>query len=115
MWTVVFEDEFESWFLGLNEDERESVTAMLFLLEIHGPQLSRPYADVIHVNRLSHLKELRIQHRGKPLRAFFAFDPLRQAVVLCAGDKSGNDKRFYREMVPQAEAIYARSLQNLNI
>ena len=35
------------------------------------------------------MKELRVQHRGKPLRAFFAFDPLRQAIVLCIGDKGG--------------------------
>lgn len=55
------------------------------------------------------LKELRIQHRGRPLRAFFAFDPLRQAVVLCAGDKTGNDKRFYKEMVPMAERIKAKA------
>ena len=39
------------------------------------------------------MKELRVQHKVKLLRAFFAFDPLRQAVVLCTGDKIGK-KRF---------------------
>ena len=113
MWIVVFEKEFEEWFVALTEDERESVYAMLLLLREHGPQLSRPYADVIHGSRLSNLKELRIQHRGHPYRVFFVFDPLRQAVILCAGDKTGNDKRFYREMVPLAEAIYSRYLDHL--
>ena len=42
------------------------------------------------------MKELRIQYAGRPIRAFFAFDPVRQAIVLCAGDKS-NDKAFYEK------------------
>ena len=41
----------------------------------------------------------RIQHKGKPFRVFFAFDPLRQAVMLCGGDKTG-DKHFYETMIP---------------
>ncbi len=40
--------------------------------------------------------------RGRPLRAFFAFDPLRQAIVVCIGDKGGK-KRFYKEMLDIAE------------
>jgi hypothetical protein len=59
---------------------------------------------------LSNLKELRIQHRGQPYRAFFVFDPQRQAIVLCAGNKQG-DKRFYERMTPLAESIYQRYLQ----
>ena len=39
------------------------------------------------------MKELRIQEKGCPIRAFFAFDPERKAIILCAGDKS-NDKTF---------------------
>lgn len=45
-------------------------------------------------------------------RAFFVFDPLRQAVVLCAGDKTG-DKRFYKKMIPLAKAIYQKYLDQL--
>lgn len=110
MWSVVYSDEFRQWFNGLVEDEQNSVSHVLLLLEEYGPQLPRPYADVIHGSRITNLKELRIQHRGHPYRAFFVFDPLRQAVVLCAGDKTGNEKRFYREMIPLAEAIYDRYL-----
>lgn len=86
------------------------MSRVLLLLEEHGAQLPRPYADVIHGSSISNLKELRIQHRGHPYRAFFVFDPLRQAVVLCAGDKTGNDKRFYKVMIPIAESIYKRYL-----
>lgn len=114
MWKVIFSMEFEHWFDGLVEDEKDSVLHALVLLELQGPLLSRPYADVIHGSSLPNLKELRIQHRGHPFRAFFVFDPSRQAVVLCAGDKTGNEKRFYREMVPLAEAIYQRYLQEIS-
>lgn len=114
MWQVVFSDEFEQWFLALQEDEQDSVLHTLNLLKQLGPQLGRPHADVIHGSSISNLKELRIQHRGRPYRAFFVFDPLRQAVVLCAGDKTGNEKRFYKEIIPQAEVIYQRYLEEIN-
>ena len=112
MWTVIYSREFLTWIDSLNEDESDSVFAMMEILKSQGPQLPRPYADVIHGSRISNLKELRIQHQGRPLRAFFAFDPLRQAVVLCAGDKTG-DKRFYERMVPVAEKIWFEYLKEL--
>ena len=113
MWNVVFSDEFEQWLMQLTEDEQDSMLYGLDMLKKVGPQLSRPYADVIHGSKISNLKELRIQHRGHPYRAFYVFDPLRQAVVLCAGDKTGNEKRFYKEMIPVAEAIYTRYLEEI--
>lgn len=41
-----------------------------------------------------------------------AVDPVRRAVVLCAGDKT-EDKRFYKRMIPIAEAEYARFTASL--
>ena len=43
---------------------------------------------------------------------FFAFDPRRTAMLLIGGDKTGK-KRFYEEMVPKADAIYAQHLREL--
>ncbi len=114
MWKVIYSTEFDQWLSGLPEDAYDSVEAMIRLLKMEGPNLPRPYADVIHGSAISNLKELRIQHRGKPYRAFFAFDPLRQAIVLCAGNKTGNEKRFYKEMIPLAEGIYRRYLQEIH-
>ena len=51
------------------------------------------------------LRELRIQSGGRPLRAFYAFDPVRQAVLLTGGDKTG-DERFYRKMIAEATALW---------
>jgi hypothetical protein len=40
------------------------------------------------------------------VRILFAFDPWRSAVLLIAGDKSGQWKQWYRAAIPQAEQLY---------
>lgn len=71
MWSVVYSDELRQWFKSLAEDEQDSVSHAILLLEELGPHLPCPYADVIHGSRLSNLKELHIQHRGHPLPRLF--------------------------------------------
>ena len=58
------------------------------------------------------MRELRIQHGGRPYRALYAFDPRRAAILLIGGDKTGND-RWYVDFVPLADAIYDRHLREL--
>lgn len=112
MFTVLFTDYFINWLDGLSLAEKESVLHLIKVLQAKGHQLNRPYADTIKGSKLKNLKELRIQHEGRPYRAFFVFDPLRQAIVLCGGDKTG-DKRFYDKMIPIAERVYSEYLATL--
>ncbi len=72
----------------------------------------RPYADTVKGSRYKNMKELRVQFSGRPIRAFYAFDPIRRAIVLCAGDKS-NDKRFYEKLVRIAEDEFTAHLNTL--
>jgi len=58
------------------------------------------------------MRELRIQHEGRPYRVLYAFDPRRTAMLLVGGDKTGNN-RWYDEYVPLADAIYDRHLLEL--
>ena len=110
MWHVVTVDEFDNWFLLLTEEEQIDVLSYVKLLEVYGPNLGRPYADSIEgAKRVKNLKELRVQHRGRPYRVFFAFDPMRRAVLLCGGDKTG-DNRFYKKMIPIAEREFLHHL-----
>ena len=103
MWNVLTVEEFDNWFLMLTEEEQIDVLSYIKLLEMHGPNLGRPYADSIDgAKQVKNLKELRVQHRGRPYRIFFAFDPKRRAVLLCGGDKTG-DNRFYKKMISIAE------------
>lgn len=72
-----------------------------------GPQLGRPLVDRIAGSSLHNLKELRPGSSGSSeVRILFIFDPVRNAVLLVAGDKSGRWTDWYREAIPMAEALY---------
>lgn len=111
-WEVEFTDEFFHWWDGLTEAEQVDVNAKVILLQKIGPGLPRPHADLIHSSRHPNMKELRVQHSGRPYRVLFAFDPRRCAILLIGGDKTGND-RWYEEFVPIADALYDRHLEAL--
>jgi hypothetical protein len=55
------------------------------------------------------MKELRIQHRGRPYRILFAFDPRRFAYLILGGDKTG-DAQWYADAIRRADLIYAKHL-----
>jgi hypothetical protein len=112
VWDIEFTDEFESWWMTLTASEQESVAASVGLLRVLGPALPRPHADAVRGSRHANMKELRTQHRGRPLRTLFAFDPRRCAILLVGGDKTGDD-RFYRRMVPLADRAYDDHLEQL--
>jgi len=113
MWTVITTDIFDEWYNNLDDTDRVNVLAGMLLLREKGPALSRPYTDTVAGSKFPNMKELRIQSKGKPLRAFFAFDPERKAVILCAGNKSGKEKRFYKHMIKLADKEYGSHLDNL--
>lgn len=106
MWLIITTDAYDAWLSALSDADRACVLAAMMVLREKGPGLSRPYADTVRGSRFSNMKELRVQSRGDPLRAFFAFAPGRTGVLLCAGNKVGNEKRFYDEMIPIADREY---------
>lgn len=77
-----------------------------------GRHCRSPYSSAIQGSSLSHMRELRIQHEGRPYRVLYAFDPQRAAYLLLGGDKTGQE-RWYEINVPKAEAIYAVHLKEL--
>jgi hypothetical protein len=56
------------------------------------------------------MRELRIQHQGRPLRVLYAFDPSRAAILLVGGDKTGNS-RWYKTHIPIADRLYDEYLE----
>ena len=95
-WGVEYTDQFEEWWNGLDSAEQEDVAAKVGLLEECGPALGRPHVDTIRGSRHPNMKELIVQHAGRPYRILFAFDPRRSAILLIGGDKTGRD-RWYEE------------------
>jgi hypothetical protein len=59
------------------------------------------------------MRELRIQHQGRPYRILYAFDRRRAAILLLGADKTGQD-RWYDEHVPRADTLYDEHLQELH-
>ena len=111
-WNVTLTEGFAEWFRGESDKVRGKIEGSILLLEALGPNLGRPHADTPKGSLIANLKELWVQAIGTPYRLLFAFDPARQAVILCGSDKT-NDKRFHGRMIPIAEAAYAEHLRSM--
>jgi hypothetical protein len=105
------------WFEALAEedwDSAEQVEDAIDMLAFTGPALGRPLVDRIKGAESHHLKELRPgSSGGSEIRILFAFDPVRRAVLLVAGDKAGNWQRWYNVNIPLAEERYRTHLADL--
>jgi hypothetical protein len=109
-WEVEYTDEFGKWWDGLTEAAQKSVAKGVVLLTEVGPALGYPHSSDIVQSNISKMRELRIQHKGRPYRVLYAFDPTRTAILLLGGDKTGDD-RWYQTNVPLAEKLYERYIQ----
>lgn len=85
-WQVETTDVFDEWLSAQDVDTQEKILASLLLLAEYGATLGRPHSDTIKSSKFANMKELRIQVKGDPYRAFYAFDPVRCAIVLCCGN-----------------------------
>ena len=111
-WLVEFTYQFEDWWTTLSDTEQSDVDAYVQQLMKRGPALPYPYSSDLRGSRHGHMRELRVQSGGKPLRVFYAFDPRRAAILLIGGSKTG-DRRFYERMLPVADALYDEHLEEL--
>jgi hypothetical protein len=106
-WDVEFHDDFVAEYRELPEEVQDELQAIMEVLEILGPQMKRPRVDTLNGSRHKNMKELRFDAAGGVWRFAFAFDPKRQAIVLCGGDKSGgSEKRFYQQLIVKADARF---------
>jgi hypothetical protein len=77
-----------------------------------GPALGFPYSSKVVNSRYPQMRELRTQSGGRPLRTLYAFNPLRTAILLIGGDKTGDD-RWYEMSAPIADRLFDRHLHEL--
>ena len=111
-WDVEFTDEFERWWTALTEDQQDDVAHSVRHLIEFGPALGFPHSSRITTSRYAQMRELRIQSAGRPLRTLYAFNPLRCAILLIGGDKTGDD-RWYGRFVPIADMLFEKHLCEL--
>jgi len=111
-WEILMTAQVEEFLDALYESDRKShrlVNQAILVLERNGPAEGRPLVDSIIRSQISNMKELRPPSVGRTeVRILFVFDPWRCAVLLVAGDKSGQWNRWYQEAIPEAEQLYAR-------
>ena len=76
--------------------------------------MGRPRVDTLKDSRHANRKELRFSAANGEWRVAFAFDPLRKALLLVAGDRSGvSERRFYKELIRKADSRFDDHLSRL--
>jgi hypothetical protein len=109
-WDILMTTQVEEFLDELYDTDRLShqlVNQAILVLERNGPAEGRPLVDTVTASRVANMKELRPPSAGRSeVRILLVFDPWRAAVLLVAGDKSGQWARWYRTAIPQAEQLY---------
>ncbi|MFM9498360.1 type II toxin-antitoxin system RelE/ParE family toxin [Streptomyces galilaeus] len=117
-WEVILVAEVATWYDALVDedwDSAEQVEDAIDVLAATGPTLGRPLVDRIKGAEQHHMKELRPGSSGSgEIRILFAFDSIRRAVLLVAGDKAGDWQGWYDVNIPLAEKRYQSHLAELD-
>ena len=112
-WRLIYHDKFKEEFPRLPVSVQDKLLDATDTLWDEGPSTRRPLVDTLKGSKLKNLKEIRFRDSGGEWRFAFIFDPLRNAVILVAGNKSGaNQKRFYSTLISVAEKRYKQYLEN---
>jgi hypothetical protein len=113
VWEILTSENYDAWFQEQTEEAQTVIFSKVYLLREQGPNLGRPHADTLKGSKkLSNLKELRAKTDAHVFRIAYIFDPQRKCLLLIGGDKKGkNQKRFYTDLISQAETIYTAYLK----
>lgn len=113
-WNIEFHSDFHDEFLAFSEEVQDELLAALIPLQKLGPTLGRPLVDTLKASKHKNMKELRFNADDGVWRVAFAFDPVRTAILLVAGDKSGTgQQRFYKQIIKKADARFDEHLRQL--
>jgi hypothetical protein len=115
-WDIQFHPAFQDWTDSLGDSDAEALLAALQVLRDHGPSLGRPLVDTVVASRHPNMKELRPGSTGRSeIRVLFAFDLVRQAVLLVGGDKSTDWKGWYAVNIPIADDRFSQHQDQLRV
>src|SRR5262245_42707083 len=104
LWTIAYHDDFGPEFRAWRRDVQAAAIVAIGVLEQIGPTLGRPHADTLHGSKHANMKELRFSTSDGEWRIAYAFDPVRSAILLVGGSKSGMPQsRFYRRLIRTAD------------
>jgi hypothetical protein len=98
---VRLHEKVKAWYDGLSDRDAGHVAAAFDHLADVGSTLGRPLVDRIKGSQFHNMKELRPP--GGHKRILFAFDGDGRAIMLVAGDKTGNWQGWHRENIKVAD------------
>jgi hypothetical protein len=113
VWEIITSESYDVWFQEQTEGDKVVIRSKVYLLSEYGPNLKRPHADTLKGSKeLANLKELRAKTDAHEFRIAYIFDPERKGLLLIGGDKKGKtQKKFYKDLISEAEQIYATYLE----
>ena len=110
-WQVTLHREFDEELQRFPGTVRKEILTKARILAIHWPNLGRPQVGTLKNSSCSNMKEFRCDVDAGAWRITFAFDTVRKAVFLVAGDKAGvNQKRFCKRLFAKADKRFERHL-----
>ena len=112
-WDIEYTHQFGEWWDSLDEPAQTAITRVVNLLEERGPKLAMPYAKLVNQTTRHPIGELRVAHKGRPIRIFYVFDPRRVVILLWGADKGSDQEHFYRYALPKADKLYDEHLAQL--
>ncbi|MBG6138440.1 type II toxin-antitoxin system RelE/ParE family toxin [Longispora fulva] len=116
-WEILLHEDVDRWFLDLCVSDLDTANLVMDAIDKlaeDGPTIGRPLVDRLKGSKYHNMKELRPGSSGSTeIRILFAFDPVRRALLLVAGDKSGDWSGWYRKNIPVAEQRYSEHLDEM--
>jgi hypothetical protein len=114
-WDVQLDRDFAVEAAAFPSAVRVEIAALAGLLRQFGPQLRRPHCDTLNGSAHANMKELRFSVADGEWRIAFAFDPMRSAILLVGGSKSGKaERQFYRDLIRVADKRFGDHLTRLS-
>lgn len=108
-WEIQMSEQVAEFLEAQPLEVQERIDMVLTVLSAEGPSLGRPLADSISNSKIRNLKELRItSSSNSAIRILYCFTKSRIALLLVAGDKSGEWSTWYQEAIEEAEETYER-------
>lgn len=75
-YVVKVTQQFKDWLAEQPLAIQKRIAQSIILLQEYGYNLSRPHADTLYGSKFGNMKELRIQIKGEPYRAFMLLTQL---------------------------------------
>ena len=113
MFGIEYTDEFEIWWDDLTLTQQDALAQRIDRLANKGPSLRRPHVGEIKGSKHDpQMKEL-ICESGGSLRVLFIFNPVRNAILLTGGEKTGQWNAWYPRAIRNADDLYDTHLEEL--